>query len=324
MKINAGEFSWGLCSVRRAVLVLMMVQVARTSLVGGESSHYVAGSFGPRDHFVPGGPASYVFAPYLAGYASRALRDAGGDQLSSIGTANLDIDVNTWQSMVMLIGFPGKKLLGANYGFMGLISYGETSVAGRLSQAGGGGINFSSESTGLFDLSLQPVMLTWSSGRWDTTFNYAFWAPTGEFDPAEGGVGLGYWTHLVRGGVSYAFDEYRMRTLTLVTSYDIKSKKKGLDLRPGAHFNLEAGYNHIVSATLQMGFFGWGTWQVTDDSGEAASLPAVHDRVFGVGAYLSYWFKPGKLGALVRYTGQFGARDQFEGDTVAIGLNMPF
>jgi hypothetical protein len=50
----------------------------------------------------------------------------------------------------------------------------------------------------------------------------------------------------------------------------------------------------------------------------------VHDRVQGVGAYVSYWFKPGKLGVLGRYTGQFNARDQFEGDTVALGLNVLF
>jgi hypothetical protein len=308
----------------RAALALLLLFTAGTKALAGEASHYVAGSFGPRDYFVPEGPASYIFSPFLAGYSSRALRDAGGGEINSLGPLNLDMQVNTWQALGMLIGFPGKKILGANYGYMAMVTYGETTVAGKLSQTRSAGLNFNAESTGLGDVMLQPLMLTWSQGRWDTTVNYAFWAPTGDFDPAGGGVGLGYWTHLFRGGVSYALDDYRMRCFTLSTSYDFKSKKKGLDLRPGAHLNIEAGYNHIVSAKLQMGAFAWGTWQVTDDTGAAASNPRVHDRVFGAGAYVSYWFNPGKAGVLARYTGQFGARDQFEGDTVAVGLNFAF
>jgi hypothetical protein len=224
----------------------------------------------------------------------------------------------------MFIGYPGRKVWGANYGFMGMVTYGETTVAGRLSQVGGSGLNFNAESTGLGDLMLQPLMLTWSQGRWDTAVNYALWAPTGDFDPAGGGVGLGYWTHLLRGAVSYALDDYRMKSFTLATSYDVKSKKDGVDLRPGAHLNVEVGYNHISSAKLQIGVFGWGTWQVTDDTGAAAVAPEVHDRVFGAGAYVSYWFKPGNYGVLTRYVRQFAARDQFEGDTAALGLNVLF
>jgi hypothetical protein len=292
--------------------------------LAGESSHYAGGSFNPRDFFVPEGPATYILAPYLAGFSSRTLRDAAGNAVSSIGPAKLEIDVSTWQALAMFIGYPGTKVLDANYGFMGMVTYGETTVAGRLSQAGGSGLNFNAESTGLGDLMLQPLMLTWSKGPWDTAVNYAFWAPTGDFDPAGGGVGLGYWTHLLRGAVSYSLDEYRMKSFTLATSYDVNSKKDGMDLRPGAHLNVEVGYNHVSSAKLQLGVFGWGTWQVTDDTGAAAVAPEVHDRVFGAGAYVSYWFKPGKCGILGRYVRQFAARDQFEGDTVAIGLNLIF
>jgi hypothetical protein len=302
----------------------LLLAGATPPAAAGESSHYAGGAFNPRDYFVPAGPATYIVAPYVAGFASRNLRDAAGDKVNRIGPAALDLDVNTWQAIAMVIGYPGKQVLGANYGFMAMLAYGETTVAGRLSQAGGSGINFAAESTGLNDLMVQPVMLTWVRGRWDLGVNYAFWAPTGKFDPANGGVGLGYWTHLARGAVSYALDDYRLRSFTLATSYDLKSEKKGSDLRPGAHLNLEAGYNHVSSASLQMGAFVWGTWQVTDDRGSAATAPGVHDRVFGAGAYVSYWFKPGKYGVLGRYVTQFGARDQFEGDTLAVGINLLF
>lgn len=307
----------------RALCALVALSSAR--LIAGEASHYVGGSFNPRDFFVPpGDKAVYIVAPYVAGFSSTALRDSAGNELNSLGPLNLDLDVDTWQTMVMFIGNPGKKILGGDYGFMAMLAYGETTVAGRLSQTRNGGASFNSKTTGVMDLMVQPLMLTWTSGRWDRAINYTFWAPTGKFDPAGGGVGLGYWTHLVRGSVSYAFDDYRLRTLTLTTSLDFKSEKKGLDLRPGTHLNVEGGYNRVVSAAVQWGVFGWGTWQVTDDSGSAASLPRVHDRVFGAGAYASYWFQPGKTGALLRYTRQFGARDQFEGDTVALGVNLIF
>ncbi|WP_404423776.1 transporter [Nibricoccus sp. IMCC34717] len=290
----------------------------------GEASHYTGGSFNPRDFLVPEGPASYIVAPYAAGFKSRALRDSAGEKVTSVGNANLDLDVSTWQTMVMFIGYPNKKVLGANYGFMGMLAYGETTVAGRLSQIGGDALNFNSKSTGVMDLMVQPVMLTWVSGKNEFGVNYAFWAPTGNFNPEGGGVGLGYWTHLFRATAAHSFDEYRMRSVTATVSYDLKSKKKGLDLRPGAHLNVEAGYNHVVSASIQTGVFIWGTWQVSDDAGAQAARPLLRDRVYGAGAYFSYWFKPGVAGALLRYTGQFGARDQFEGDTVALGINLPF
>lgn len=308
---------------RRAALAVGLVLSAAPAWPG-ESSHYAGGAFNPRDFFVATGPATYIVAPYVAGYASRALRDADGREINRLGAAKLDLDVSTWQALAMFIGYPGIKVLGANYGFMAMATYGETTVAGRLSQTARAGLNFNAESTGMGDVMAQPLMLTWSQGRWDYAVNYSFWAPTGDFDPEGGGVGLGYWTHLGRGAVSYSLDEYRMRSFTLATSYDVKSRKKGMDLRPGAHLNVELGYNHVVSASLQMGVFGWGTWQVTDDRGALATAPGVHDRVQGVGAYGSYWFKPGKLGVLARYTGQFKARDQFEGDTVAIGINALF
>jgi hypothetical protein len=97
-----------------------------------------------------------------------------------------------------------------------------------------------------------------------------------------------------------------------------------VDIRPGDHLIVEVGYNHVFGAKWQAGVFLWGSWQTTDDSGSAAVNGGVHDRLFGAGAYVSYWFKPGKIGMLARYNGQFGARDQFEGDTVAVGFNFVF
>ena len=92
---------------------------------------------------------------------------------------------------------------------------------------------------------------------WAVSAQHAFWAPVGEYSPTRSdNVGLGYWSHDVRGTVSY---------------FPLGN--------PGL----------LLSASLEA----------------------------------SYWFVPGKFGAMARVTQELQVRDRFQGTTYTVGINVP-
>ena len=79
-----------------------------------EIGHQGGGSFNPGDHFAP--PKALIFSLYGNGYATTALRDGSGDEISGFDlsghTVDLDIDVQSLQIIPMIVWSPGVKVLG--------------------------------------------------------------------------------------------------------------------------------------------------------------------------------------------------------------------
>jgi hypothetical protein len=66
-----------------------------------------------------------------------------------------------------------------------------------------------------------------------------------------------------------------------------------------------------------------GIWETGNASGNDAAEDG-RDRVLNAGTEASYWFVPGKFGAMARITQEFHARDRFEGATLTLGANFLF
>ena len=292
----------------------------------GEIGHQGGGAFNPGDYFAP--PKAFIVSVYGNYYNTTSLRDGAGRELTGFDLLgqriDLDIDVEALQIIPMIIWSPGVKFLGADVSTLFMPIYGQSSIAASLS-AFGRNIQIDEEVWGFQDSYVQPVWLTWRTAHWDFSTSYGFWAPTGSYEPdALDNTGAGFWSHLFRASTAWSPDGKRATLLSASVAYEFNSEKRGIDLTPGSHLTLEAGVKHSFTERFEAGVYGFAQWQVTDDTGRAAVNPGVHDRVFGAGAYASYWFIPRKFGLLARHNIEFGARDRFEATSTAVGFNVVF
>lgn len=295
-------------------------------LEGVEIGHQGGGAFNPGDYFAP--PKAFIVSVYGNYYNTTSLRDGAGRELTGFDLLgqriDLDIDVEALQIIPMIIWSPGVKLLGADVSTLFMPIYGQSSIAASLS-AFGRNLQIDEEVWGFQDSYVQPVWLTWRTAHWDFSTSYGFWAPTGSYEPdALDNTGAGFWSHLFRASTAWSPDGKRATLLSASVAYEFNSEKRGIDLTPGSHLTLDAGVKHSFTERFEAGVYGFAQWQVTDDTGRAAVNPGVHDRVFGAGAYASYWFIPQKFGLLARHNIEFGARDRFEATSTAVGFNVVF
>ena len=307
-------------------LALVVSTVFLSHAPAGEIGHQGGGAFNPGDYFAP--PKALVFSLYGNSYRTRALRDGGGNEITGFELfgrrIDLDIDVESFQVIPMIIWSPGVKVLGADVSSLVMPIYGQTSIAANVS-AFGRRIQIDEDVWGFQDSYVQPAWLTWRTAHWDFSTSYGFWAPTGSYEPdALDNTGAGFWSHLFRASTAWSPDGKRGTLLTGSLAYEFNGDKKGVELTPGAHLTLDVGVKHSFSQRFEAGVYGFAQWQVTDDRGRNALNAEVRDRLFGAGVYASYWFVPQKFGLLARHTCEFGARDRFEGNSTALGFNWVF
>ena len=297
-----------------------------TTARAGEIGHQGGGAFNPGDYFAP--PKGLIFSLYGNYYNTTALRDGAGNKITGFDLfgqrIDLDINVESFQIIPMVIWSPGVKFLGADVSTLIMPIYGQTSIASDVS-AFGRRIQTKNDVWGFQDSYLQPAWLTWRTAHWDFSTSYGFWAPTGSYEPdAVDNTGAGFWSHVFRASTAWSPDGKRGTLFSASVIYEFNGDKDGVDLTPGSHLTLEFGAKHSFTERFEAGAYGFAQWQVTDDKGRDAVSPGTRDRLFGAGAYASYWFVPQKFSILARHTIEFGARDRFEGGSTAVGFNIVF
>jgi hypothetical protein len=220
---------------------------------------------------------------------------------------------------------PEEKLLGADWAITIVPAFGEAGANARLTAFGQDVKIFDNNNTSWGDLQVIPVNLTWHlSPMWAVSTQYAFWAPVGEYSPSRAdNVGLGYWSHNARGTLSYFPFENPGLLLSASVLHEVNGRKRGFDLRPAPHTSVELGASKAFTERLLIGVMAGGIWETGDATGSDAREDG-RDRMLNATIEASYWLIPGKLGAMARITGEFDARDRFEGRTLTIGANFLF
>ncbi len=169
---------------------------------------------------------------------------------------------------------------------------------------------------GLGDLFVQPLKLGWRKKRYDAVATYAFYAPTGRFEPRSGGgVGRGYWTHqFAIGGAGYGESD-RMRRASVLVSYDLNLKKRGIDIRRGNTLQIQGGAGVGVFRVVTVGIAGFAMWQVSDDVGAdiPPALSGLSSRAFGIGPEIDVLIPALRVKVELRVEREFGARSRPEG-----------
>lgn len=308
--------------LKRNLAGLFLMVLLPLAAQAGEQGHYVPGSWSPRD--LISAPAGLtVFAPYVSFYNADTARTGSGTTVDA--GAGVELGANSWMFTPVLVYSPTVKLLGADWAITVVPAYGEAGANARLTAFGQDITLFSNSNTGWGDLYVIPVNLTWHfSPMWAVSAQYAFWAPVGEYDADRAdNVGLGYWSHNLRGTVSFFPLGNPGLLLSASVLHEINGRKEGFDLRPAPHTSVELGASMAFSERFMLGMMAGGIWETGDATGRDA-MEDGRDRMLNAAVEASYWFRPGKLGAMVRATQEFQVRDRFEGRTFTAGLNFLF
>lgn len=292
--------------------------------------HYSGGSFNPNDYYTP--PPGFI-VPVYYGFSSMNYFNAQGNRSDILinpvpgnpTLLSIKQNVKTSSYIGMVIYGAKSKLLNANWGFMVIPTLNNPTANIALdyfsNQTGSGSTSFKSSSLGLGDVYLQPVWLTWSKTKWVYSFTYGVWAPLGRYKAGDAkNVGLGYWSHNFRAATKY--NPTPQWLLSLATTMEFNSKQKNVHFTEAPHLTVDYGASYTLLKGHEIGLFGFYTKQTGKDKGTEGSF--LSDKYYGIGAYGSYWLKPGKYGLLGRVTQHFGATNRFAGTSFQIGLNLLF
>ncbi len=177
--------------------------------------------------------------------------------------------------------------------------------------------------SGFGDIFVQPLMLGSRFAHVDLVAAYAFYAPTGRFEPRGGsGVGRGFWSHQFSLGGAIFADRARQHRASALLSYDLNHRKRGIDIRRGNTLQIQGGAGIRVLGIVDIGLAGFALWQVTDDSG--ADLPpqlrGARDRVYGLGPEVDVLIPALRLRLGLRAEWDLGVRSRPEGRILVGGL----
>lgn len=284
-----------------AVILIGLGLLAGRDARAQDLGHKVLGAVG-IDAGVQQEPGLY-FAGRIIRFDASRLRDRDGRLVPIEG---LDIDVIAGVFGVALTLKPrGAPYLGWAFGVpLARISLNADDPRVSVDRAGFG------------DAFVQPLRVGWRTPHADIGVSYAFYAPTGRFEPrGGGGIGRGFWAHQFSLGVAVRGDLERRMRASVLLSYDLNRPKRGIDIQRGNTFQIQGGAGMRVVDWLDAGLAGFALWQVTDDRG--ADVPPVlrgaRDRVFGLGPEVDILIPALRMRVDLRAEWDFGVRSRPQG-----------
>ena len=336
----------------RLVLPAALALMLQTGTVSAaEIGHFAPGVLGIRDFAVP--EPGFYGVLYNYYYSTDRLNDADGNEVDSVTinpgpgpgvTLDLEVDVDVYAIAPTVIWVSSKKVLGAKYAAYISPSFSDSSVAASLSTASGTGRSAEGSHFDMADLFVQPLWLGWTQEYWDFALGYGFYAPTGHYDTetislpvvgpvtveASDNIGLGFWTHQFQGAASwYPWTDRRMAVVSALT-YETNGKKEDFDVTPGDVLTLSWGVDQYLplmadqSLLLDLGLAGYSSWQVSNDSGADATIPAVKDEVHAIGVQVGLTHVPTNIALTFHYLNEFDSKDRFQGESVGLNFAMKF
>lgn len=219
------------------------------------------------------------------------------------------------------------KILGATYGFIVDVPVGGSALSTAAFGAISGGAS-------LADSYYAPLVLGWSSTRWDVQATAGFFAPTGRFTP--GGVdntGVGYWGLFPTSAQTIYLTKDKLTQFSAYEGYEFHTDQEDTDIHPGQTFDLDYSLTRTVpldndmNTLLQVGLVGYGQYQTTAKSGPGvdpivAANTKYRVNALGIGANVILPMR--KVTAGVKWYNEFANRSTVEGDSLQISATISF
>jgi len=176
--------------------------------------------------------------------------------------------------------------------------------------------------SGLGDIQMEPLLLSWHFKQLDIAAGYAVWAPSGDFSKNRPDLlAKGYWSHMLTLGGTWYIDQEKTWAVSLLNRYEFAHEQTQTHIDPGQVYTLEWGISKSLGKTVDVGLTGYYQQQTTMDGGPGHSN--LRDRIVGIGAEINA-FCP-KLGMFtsLRFASEFDAVQRPEGQVVVLTLTKP-
>ncbi|WDP89883.1 MAG: transporter [Desulfobacter sp.] len=293
-----------------ALLALVFILALPQLLLATGNNHYTNGIEGIKGGSVP--PPGVYYKMYNVFYTADSLMDQNGNDL------NNGFEVDVFAMANRFVWVTKTKILGGDYFMDATIPFVYTDFS--ISAAG-----IYDDEFGLGDICIEPFGIAWHGPRFDAAISQAVYLPTGSFDPAEpASPGKGFWTSMTTLGGTLYLDTAKTLSLSLLARYEIHSDQEDRDYTPGDDFHFEWGIGKAFAKVWEAGISGYCQWQVSDDSGAAATNPGTHDQIYAAGPEISVFIPTFKMFLSLRSLFEFETEDRSEGNTTVLTLTKIF
>lgn len=295
----------------RCVWLALIIGLAFIPLAVLAEPHYVNGVEGIKAATLP--PPGWYGRLYGVYYSADNFKDADGNKVAN------NLDVKVYALVPRLIWVSPMEVLGGNFFADAILpvlktDFSVTTPAGDLN----------SDKTGIGDLCVEPLGISWHGKQHDAAAAIGGYAPTGEYDKNEpASPGHDMWTLMFTGGSTYYFDADKSWSASILARYEVHTEKRDDEYTPGNDFHFEYGLAKTLNKTIDLGLAGYCYWQVTNDK----DSPMGNDdkaRVFAAGPEVNFFFPSQLMFLSLRAEWEFEARDNSEGMIGVMTLTKGF
>mgnify|MGYP001598813447 CR=1 FL=1 len=184
--------------------------------------------------------------------------------------------------------------------------------------------------TAIGDIVLQPLMLNYNiNPDMNVNFRVSLYAPTGSYEVGRlANTGKNYWTFEPTLAFMY-FGAKNGRELSLFTGVDFNTENDDTDYTSGTQFHVEttiAQHLPLLGGLTGFGISAYYYQQISDDTGDGATLGDVRANTDGGGPELSYVRKMGGNDLLVelKWLNEYHTKNRLEGDTIFLKVAVKF
>ena len=284
----------------------------------GGSGHYLPGSMASFIDGVPSKPTFLMRLNYINYQASSSItipKSSGGL------LANPDVNMNALGLSVLWA--PEWELgLGDKWQFAmsATIPALNLELSGDLQYRGTDFGDRTGDNTALGDIVLMPLMLNYNANK-DLNINVrlGLYAPTGSYEPGRFiNNGKNFWTAEPTVGIIY-FGQTNGIEASLFFGADFNWENPDTNYKSGTQIHFDgtlAQHFPLLGGISGAGVSGYWYKQVSDDSGEGATLGAFRAEAAGAGPVVSWADKTGKYIAELKYIKDFHNEKRLDSDTL--------
>ena len=268
--------------------------------------HYPPGQTGLRGAASPA--PGWSFTDFNRLFSNLDIKDQTGNTTGHVGEAR-------YANIAMIGWTSGRTILGMNYGAVVGVPFATGNLNPESGSLGQGGFD-------LGDIIVTPVALYGSKDSFDFTAQLSAWTPSGRYKSgAPDNRGSGFWSLIYSAGaIWYPRGNRAGWSISAIARIEQNFEQASTGIRPGDNLDIDWGIGRVVqleSLTLDIGVSGFGTWQISDQSGG----PSVgRYRYYGIGPEVSVTFDE-RWTARIRAQWEFAARNAVQGNNIWFIVN---
>jgi hypothetical protein len=289
------------------LVLLSLAQTATAQTTTPLTGHYPPGQSGIRGAATP--DPGFAYTNFSRFFTNLEVRDAAGQVVG-------DVDELRYANISMITWTTATRVLGMRYGALAGVPF----ATGNLQPSSD---DTASSGFGLGDILLTPVSLYGKSHAFDYQLQFTVWSASGHFEPGSPqNRSTGFWSLVYSiGGVYYPRGRDAW-SVSAVARIEQNFEQKTTGISPGDDIVIDWGVGRVVRAgrhALDVGVSGFGTWQITAQSG-GTNLDPSRYRYFGAGPEGSVALSE-SLGLRVRAQWEFASHNVVRGNNLWVILN---